>query len=483
MRIFDFTPKQRSQVVLEIGEQYVKAVYSQASIKENASLRHMLVYKEGLTGEEITESIRNFIQTHSIAKDTQFVCIVPSCYAIYRNVEIPSVDKKEIDQIVDLQAGSHTPYPKNEIVIDYCRAGVVYERYSKIMLVIVKRDIILKRYELIKKAGCDIDEVCLAPEVEAKFLSEVLSSKENSPLGVLHIDIMFSDFIIIQGGLCLYVRSIPYGALSLKTDSEDSKKLLADEIKKTLESYQANSVAAMPSSIYVAAEKILSESVVEALRGISGTDIKPFDYTSLPENFGKVLGNTDTGFSTTFLPAVSAVFTKDKNKMSFIPADIRMQNHIKKSSQDAMRLGLFSIILFVLFCAVILTNIALKDLYYKRICSEYAEEEQQVKKLEDITMRIRVIKEFLISKGASLNVLSELYSSMPEEVYLSSIKYMREGTLSFTGTANSMSRIFSLVTELENSVSFKDVKVDFTRSRRQAGQEVSDFGLTLIFVR
>jgi hypothetical protein len=482
MQILKSMSKKKNTVVLEIGEKYLKLVYAQGTLKDNAQLRHLLLYEDGLTNEKIAQSIKNFTLTNSIGKGAWFICVIPSYYAIYKHIEIPSVDKKEINQIVDLQAGSHTPYPKNELVIDYCQSGVAYERYSKIMLVIIKRDIISKRYEIINQAGYEIDEVCLAPELDANCLSEIIPQKEAVPLGVLHIDTMFSDFIIMKGGSCLYIRSIPYGAEGLKNQGE-GKGILIDEIKKSLESYQASDIAEMPSIIYICGRKKLSESAAAELSSLSSVNIQILDFESLPDNFAGVFKQTKNDLDASFLPVFAPIFARDRSRMSFVPDDIKMKNHIKKSSQDAMRLGLFSVILFVVFSAVFLTNIAVKDLYLKRIRSEYAREEQQVRELEEITTHTRTIKEFLRRKGSILNVLSELYSSIPEEAYLSSIKYTGENTLSFTGTAGSMSRIFSLVTELENNAFFKDVKVDFTRSRRQAGQEVSDFGLTLVFVR
>src|SRR3972149_3451470 len=49
----------------------------------------------------------------------EVVCVVPSKLLITKNVDMPSRDRKEIDKIVDLQAGRFTPYSRNEIVIDY----------------------------------------------------------------------------------------------------------------------------------------------------------------------------------------------------------------------------------------------------------------------------------------------------------------------------------------------------------------------------
>ena len=75
--------------------------------------------------------------------------------------------------------------------------------------------------------------------------------------------------------------------------------------------------------------------------------------------------------------------------------------------------------------------------------------------------------------------MTELYMALPPEVYLANIAFNEDRTLNISGTADTMSRVFSLVTDMENNKFFSNVKVDSTRSRRVEGNEVADFGLTL----
>ena len=93
---------------------------------------------------------------------------------------------------------------------------------------------------------------------------------------------------------------------------------------------------------------------------------------------------------------------------------------------------------------------------------------------------VSLVREFLNQKGKSLLVLAELFNVIPDEVYFNSVSFGEDETIIFTGTTDTKSRVFSLVTEIERTEVFKDVKVDFTKSRRVKGKEVADFGLSLI---
>jgi len=482
MPIFKLRSKRRAQVIVEIGDQYVKLFYAQNPHNKNPLYRYMLIQEEKLSEQKIVDSIKKFIKTNSIDKSSRIIIGIPSFYAIYRNIEIPSADKKEINQIIELQIGSRTPYPKNEIVFDYSITDIMLGKYSKILLVIMKRNIILKRYDILRQAGYEVDEVYLVPEPVTKFLFEINPEKKAAPFGILHIDIESTDFAIAQNGSCMYIRSMPYGSQSFKADPRNNSVLLLDEMKKTLDSYKANNITEMPCCIYMVAEKILADNISGYLSEVSGIRILPFNFTHFYQDSINIDKVAESDFGPSFLYAFALIFAKNKNRMNFVPYDIKLKNQVEKSSQAMVRFGISLVILFIIFCAVLLTHIAVKDLYFKKISSEFVEEEQKVKCLENITVNTRVVKEFIKKKGSSLNAMSRLYNSIPDDIYLNSIKYDKDKTLMFTGSAVSMSRIFSFVTELENNEFFKDVKVDFTRSRRQSGVEVADFGLTLVFL-
>jgi Tfp pilus assembly PilM family ATPase len=92
----------------------------------------------GLSDAKITESIRVLIGEMGLKKPI-IIATVPSGMIITKNIEIPSRDKKEIKEIINLQAIRHTPYSRQEIVIDYIDIGTYRQSYTKVLLIIVTR--------------------------------------------------------------------------------------------------------------------------------------------------------------------------------------------------------------------------------------------------------------------------------------------------------------------------------------------------------
>jgi Tfp pilus assembly protein PilN len=156
-----------------------------------------------------------------------------------------------------------------------------------------------------------------------------------------------------------------------------------------------------------------------------------------------------------------------------------MRNEIKNKAKLMIIIGTLAMACLLLFCSVFLTNMMFKKLYLQRLKARYAGEIKEANILQQVIGKTDDVDLFLRGKGRSLKVLTELFNAIPKEVFMNNISVGEDGALVFSGTADSMSRAFSLVTELENHPSFSNVKVDSTRTRRVEDKELADFNLTL----
>jgi len=471
--------KQKNIVCIEIGDQYFKSVYFKVSKNKTDMTAAKVCHSASLSEDDIAGGIKEFMEVHHI-KRAAVINVIPSKYGMYKNIEIPSTDKKEINQIIDLQAGTHTPYPKNEIVIDYADIGVLQERYTKILLVTVKRDVVTKRYDIIKRAGHKADTAVLAAEVAPKLFYELCPDKSDKPVGIVHMDMTSADFTVVQDNNIMYIRSIFVGTHDIESEPGENRQVFLEELKKSLDSYQANNIGDMPEKIYFTGAVKAVSGMLEDTRQAIGTQVEVVSYSTLIDIPSDITASTADSADISLFSVFAPVMVTSGRCLNLIPEDVRASRAIKKKSREVIKLGTFLMVILVLFCATFLTQILLKGFYLKKLQQSYARENREVKEVAEVSTRTAIIKRFLNKKGEALYVLSELFNLMPQEVYLSSINFRDGETVTFTGTADSMSEVFSLVTELENSRVFKNVKVDFTKSRRHKDLEVADFGLTLL---
>ena len=183
-----------------------------------------LSYKniKGVSEDDISKIIRASLDEQKI-KIAHIINIIPSHSVITKNVEIPSRDPSEIKEIVNLQAGRHTPYSREEIIVDYIDIGTYRDNYTKVLLVIVARNVIKRQFDILDKAGLKLERALFAPEGVGRFVSNILKLEtKSSPTNIVHINEDSTDFTIVFKEKVLYVRSIPIGILCfiLKNNSD-----------------------------------------------------------------------------------------------------------------------------------------------------------------------------------------------------------------------------------------------------------------------
>jgi len=474
--------QRKNLLAIEIGERelkmgYLKVKHGKGNIISLARFDINEGQEEALSGE-----IQRFAKRERIKKPS-VINVISSNFAISKNIEIPSVDRKEIKDIINLQAGRHTPYSREEIIMDYTEIGVFHNRYTKVLLVIVRREIVEKRYNVIKKAGFNIDRTVLASEGIAALCFSLGKDKlEDKPLGILHIDREYSDFIVGQKK-CIYTRSIPIGAVNILSDSGEAKENFLQEVRRSLEAYQTENISVFPGIFYFTGAfsflaSQMKEEVKKVLNITTAQDL--FYYKTL--NFSpEIIKEIQESKYTSFLSIIASLIHIDDLQLDLVPDDIKIKREVRKQAKRIIQMGILFMAILFAFCATLLTNLFFKKLYLKKILSSYTQEIQEAKQLKEISQRKEIIRRLIGNKKRALLVLTELLKFISKEIYLNSVRVQEDGTIVLTATANTMSRVFSFVTELENSEFFKNVKVDFTKTRRFKNKEVADFGLTFMW--
>ena len=71
----------------------------------------------GMTEDDISKNLLALVKELKIKKPRYVLC-VGTQLVITKNIEVPSADPKEISKIINLQAGRHTPYSREEVIVD-----------------------------------------------------------------------------------------------------------------------------------------------------------------------------------------------------------------------------------------------------------------------------------------------------------------------------------------------------------------------------
>src|SRR3989338_4580920 len=202
----------REQIGIDLSGNHFRL--ARVIVRSNRKELVDVVYRDttGLSDEDISLVVKSVLGAMNI-KNPEILIAVPSHLVITKNIEIPSINHQEITTIVNLQAVRHTPYSREEIIVDYIHIGTYKETYSRILLLIAARDVIKRQFMLVEQAGFKCSGVFFAPEAIAAILDQFLKlNSREVPIGSIHIDDTSTDFMIVFKGKPMFIRSIPIGA-------------------------------------------------------------------------------------------------------------------------------------------------------------------------------------------------------------------------------------------------------------------------------
>ena len=430
-----------------------------------------------LSDEDIVKMLKGVFLERK-PKAAKIVSIIPSHLAITKNIEIPSADPREIREIISLQAGRHTPYSREEIIIDHIEIGTYKNSYTKILLVIVARNIVKRQYEILDRAGLKLEKVFFAPEALAWAVSKMLKIESDSaPLNIIHIDEGLTDFMVMFKKKPVFVRSISIGIQHLAQEREKYQLRLAEELKKSLEAYQSEGIGEGPSRVIITGaieemgglEAVLAETLLLPVR------LMPyFNNLSISAEAFKAASSARR---VSFLNLIAPLLGYDELKVDLVPEEIKLRKALEERGRDLIKTGIFSLSLFVLVFFILLSEIFFKSAYLKRLNARYQPLIVQAQKLDEDNTRITTIRHYLENRGYSLEALTELYKITPLEIELNDIRQDERGKFSLKGTAQTMSTAYTFVEIMEKSKYFKDVKNTYATKRRDGLKEVADFEL------
>ncbi len=466
---------QKDLVAIDISGNYLKAAHVKVSPHKKELICIIGKNIKDFGDEDISRAIGSCIAEMKLS-NCVIALSVSAQQVITKNIEIPSVDIQEIKEIMDLQAGRHTPYSREEIIIDFVNIGVYKHNYSKILLFIVANNIINRQLVILGRNKLKADKVFFACEASSWFLSKILKTDTTeSPVILLHIDETCTDFLVVFKEKVIFIRSIPIGAERFVDLEGIYRKKFTEEVRHSLEAYQSEDIEKTPTSMIVTGVVEEVGSMEMVLNDILHIPIKVVPYLEKVKAAGEASAIESTAKSRSFFNVIVPLLAYDDMKVNFVPENVKLSMNVRDRGMELIRVGILILTVFVFLFSIFASRIYFKSLYLKKLEREYRPLNEKARSLENDFTRVSLIRNYLIKRGYSLDVLAEFYEIIASDVEISEIRFDEETKLIIRGTAEAMSTVFSFVESLEKSAYFKDVKTKYTTKRKDGQKDVTDF--------
>jgi Tfp pilus assembly PilM family ATPase/Tfp pilus assembly protein PilN len=469
-RIIPFLQRQK-KLAIEIGSDWIKiaeAVWTPAGYEVSKfKARRLLDIKDNLSS-----GIKALLEEMAF-KGKGAILIIPRYFITIRELELPSTNPGELAEIIDLQVSKQTPYSRSEITFDFKIIESVREGYSKVLLVIVKKNIIEERLKILKESGLEPESVRISSETAYQYLSsrEQFKEIEKKVTAVIDIDSYFSDCLVINKGNLLFTRNIFTGRDFISKNPDTWKEKFIEEIKKSLELFQHE------------AEKVGIENIVltGATEGLTDLPALIRNALNLPAHTLDIdktaLSTEETAKNISLSALFGALCSIEEPRINLLPREAEIERQMKAKAKNITHTGILSILILVLLSAFLLERFYIKNHYYEALCGKFTKTEKEATEVERMKLRVNMIRDYLDKKNSAINILQSLFSVTPKEVYFSNINYTKDKEVILTGVSETMSDVFKFVTVLEELDYFEKVKTNYATKKKKEEREVVSFEL------
>lgn len=473
-----FNYKKKPIVVVEIGNDWLK-VLEDAPSPMGRYIAKAQFQKLAQIKESVATAIADIFRTLALNKASVIICI-PRHLVTVRTLEVPSMDPKEISEIVDLQINKQTPYSKEEIVATYKILDSPRQGYTSVMLVIATCSVVNERILTLQKVGVEAQKVAVSSEgvfnwFNAAYMPSVKLEPDQAII-VIDIDSNYSDFIVIRREKLIFTRNIFIGANQLSEAYEQWQLKFIEELKRSIERYSSEQRDVKISKIFLSGA---ARNFKELDRHLSMELDMPCEVTHPAKgiNLGKdldILHKDDFKYVSTS-PVFGIAIKHKELSFDLIPSGMRIQKLMERKRKDLTVMGILFAAIVTMSSLLMLINVYNKNSYMEQIKQKIALVEKESNEIEKMRVSINLIENRLEAKGTSIDILNEVYRITSKEIYFTSITIEEKKQVTLKGRAFAMSDVFKFVTTVENSPYFENVKTTHTTTKKEQDIEYAVF--------
>ncbi len=486
---FKLSPGPRKPaVVVEIGNDWLKVMEGtpsgQESIITKANFKKLVEIKEPVTVAlaKIFKDLR--LSPHGI------IACIPRHLVTVRILEFPSTNPRDIRDMVSLQVGKQTPYSRDEIIFTYKTIGVNAAGYTKVMLVIARRNLVNARVEVLQKAGIEVEKVTMSSEGLAHWFrmtyweetspgkAKVYDDVKLDDQAVICVDIdsNYSDFIVLRKGKLVYTRNFLVGANHLLGDDVTWREKFSEEIVHSMGLYQNEERDAKIVQLFLCGSAAHIPQLAEVLGAKAGVPVvltEPTRQIHLVK--GLALFQNNEGRFVSPCPLIGMSLGAATLELDLTSSELRIKKQMEGRRKQVTMTGVLMLSIIMMLSTLFFIVFYGKSSYLAGIKKSIASIEKDASEVEQMRSAINLVKGRLDAKKSSINILNEIARLTPKEIYFTNINIEENKQTVLQGRAAAMSNVFEFVTTLENSPYFENVQTTYTTTKKEKNTEYAKF--------
>ncbi len=464
-------------IILEIGNDWLKIVEGKVSARGVVINDGCFIKLSEIKGS-VSEAINGVLKDKKWDK-RNIIAYLPRHLVTLRVLELPSDSPKEIDNIINLHICQQTPYSREEIVYSHKTIHSEKKGYSRVVLVIARRNLIDERMDIMVKASMNPRKMGLGSEGVLHwfnvFYSDGLKLPDSQAIALIDIDSNYSDFIVLHNRELRFSKNILIGANHLMEEKDTNINKFIDEAGHSLKVFHEESNNIEITKIFLSgAAKIIGnlDELIQAKFNLPCEALDPLKNAVHADREASIRANT--GFIS--LSPVLGLLAKYKGlEFDLMPHEKRIGQIMEEKRKNLTMTGiLFSAIILAL-SILLAIHINNKNIYINELKRKISSIKNVSDEVDKMRLSIDLVHERLDASGDVLNLLNEVYKTIPAEIYLTSIDVENRGQVVLKGHAVAISDVFKFVTSLGRSPFLEKVRDAYATTKEENNKQYADF--------
>lgn len=456
---------------------------------------------------EIPGILRAFLHNNKFKAKTVTTCF-PRSLSTIRFMELPSTDPAELSEMVSFQAIKQIPYSPEDMAVDFEIVDLNEAGYSTAMMVIAHKNVIYQTIDTLEDAGVYPERVDVNSQaiLRAYFHLDTKKEEEQAPasepqtatgkksaVALVDIDYTNTTIQIICGKQLVFSRGITLGILHLvlkekKFQAESAninwQSELIEELRRSFAVFSREHENYYIEKIVLSGGVSNFHNIDRNVRSRFQVPVETFNIiTKIPALANLKEKLTINGKEVSLMAPIGLIIPAREKQIDMIPQDIKDKRKQRLRSAQFAVAGVLLAALLLSGTYAFYAEMARKTKMIGYLETQINQIAPKVKDLELKRSKVNVIDEQVGGDRSSLDFLRELFRVVPEKIYLTAFLYDESKYIVLKGTAHTMSDVFELIPELENSPYFEKVSSRGVKRRQLGSKEIVDFEIQCSLIK
>ena len=431
----------------------------------------------GASDASLAEALSEFADANGLVGERLFT-VLPRHEATVRVLELPSQSDDEIEGMVRLSAEEIVPFPVEELVTGHCILETLAQGSSKVLAVVVHRDVMDAHLQVLKSAGLVPEQILLSTDC---LMAAARESNSQGSEAFVHLSPGGIEILMLDDGRFAYGRGI--ATEHLWDESEGAGEELASEVRASLTAHRRDSGdAGGTETVFLSSSCVDVQKIAEKL----GDDLdRPCREASrLFENVGAGMEQVRLTPSVAFGAALIAQ-RSGEHRVGLMP-----QTELRRRETASSRLQLIRIAAMLVIAAVSLAGV-----YWQAVAqrSAYIEElEVRAEALRPLArsvgtkrQHLRLLQRQVERESTVLELLAEIARSAPDSgLNITRFDYERDRGITLYGRALEARLFDDMIDRLRGEGAqtfsqFAQAHESYRTRIKERSREVWDFAITI----